>query len=168
MLDSDEIDQISIRGRFAFGVSCLQTACKVWDVTSDPLDSLFEQLWKFTNSDRLDIWIDETLSMLPEFGWNPNEHSTMYAKAFNLTNLDERRQRILATLIEEVVNIGSGNLFGGFVSEFTRIPTLKVGAILDREGISLPCLDRFKRSHVSEYHGWGDRVPPSFFQGFDV
>jgi hypothetical protein len=169
MLDPAEIDQISINGRFAFGVSCLEIVCKVWNVKSQPLDYLVEQLWKFTSSNQLGIWIDETLKMLPDYwGGDPSDFSDKYAEAFGFINLDERRQKVLTTLIEEVVNIGNENLFAGFVSEYTRTPTLKVGAILDGEGIQLPSLDRFKRSHVSESHGWGERVPPSFFQDFCV
>ncbi|MFW2492029.1 hypothetical protein D2A34_13125 [Clostridium chromiireducens] len=55
------------------------------------------------------------------------------------------------------------NAYGGFKSEYTIAPTIKVANLLEVNNIGLPDLKPFKKSKVTEFHGWGNRVNRNFF-----
>ena len=153
----EQIERISVRGRFALGVTCLEQVCQAWGLDGDRLPRLFEVLWSFTESSDLVAWDDEVTSLLPE---SPDELRHFSGTASLSTGMAEE----FLELLNDVHWIGLANVCCAFESRTTLSPTLGVPAWLDRHGVSHPPLDPFLRSPVEEEHGWGKDVPPSFFR----
>jgi len=156
------IDQMSIWGRLAFGITCLERLCAAWSANQGEgirkVLSQFWSFWLFSKERRLDLWEEACDALLPE------DFHEMPSLTGNLS-LSWSQQMVLHAVIENVWLIGSGNLYGGFRSEFTREPTIKVISLLQNHGIELPDVQLFLKSPVSESNGWGEPHPPDYFRG---
>lgn len=150
-------EPISIIGRFAFGLTCLEHTCQAWQVKSQKMNELIEYLWTFTSSHGLDTWESELNEFLPNYTY---EMPTRFEYGF----LENDKQELLTDLILEVIEIAGANLYGGFRSEYTMVHTLKVASLLEENNIELPNLTPFQKSKVTEFHGWGNPVDKSFFK----
>lgn len=47
-MDKSLLELISITGRFAFGVTCLERLCEEWQIKNQEINELIELLWTFT------------------------------------------------------------------------------------------------------------------------
>jgi hypothetical protein len=152
----NDFELISITGRFAFGVTCLEQICHEWQVNTDKINELIELLWSFTLSNDLSIWEKQINEILPVY---INEIPIKFGFEF----LDKSKQEILSEIILEVIEIGGANLYGAFDSKLTMVHTLKVASLLENN-MALPDIKPFKKSKVTEFHGWGNKVDKSFFK----
>jgi hypothetical protein len=150
-------EPVSIIGRFAFGVICLEKLCQEWKVKSQQINELIEFLWTFTSSHGLDTWESCINDTLPDY---KNEVPIKFGFDF----LDKDKQETLTDTILEVIEIAGANLYGAFKSEYTMVHTLKVASLLETYNIELPDLKPFAKSKVTEFHGWGNPVDKSFFK----
>lgn len=155
-MEKSLFEPISITGRFAFGVTCLERLCEEWQVKNQKMNELIELMWTFTSSDDLSVWDRHIYEVLPDYKY---EVPTKLGYEF----LHKDRKKILTDVILEVVEIGMANSYGGFESEYTMRPTIKVANLLEANNIELPDLNPFKKSKVTEFHGWGNRVDKNFF-----
>lgn len=146
----------------AFAITCLERVCTAWEIKSEPMDRLLGALWKFVSSKDLGEWLEEILPRaLPVSDFTPSE----CASEFAYSHCSYEQKQIMCCLIEEVISVGEGNIYGGYRSEYTLEPTLFVAELLKRYAIELPDLSPFAKSHVSEEGGWGKSVEPGFFRG---
>ena len=65
MITAADVERISIRGRLALAVTCLENVCREWNICSPALERLLTHLWTFTDSMRLDEWVLETCNLSP-------------------------------------------------------------------------------------------------------
>lgn len=154
---SQFISSISIRGRLAFGVTCLERVCSEWNVKNERMDQLIEELWSFVNS--ISDWEERIMNLLPD-----EDDAELNAKYFHYDHLTISQQKDLTNLIDEIVHIGMRNSCSAFVNEVTLEPTLIVAKILTDNDIQLPNLSIFTKSPVTENEGWGNVVDPKFFR----
>lgn len=152
------LEPISIIGRFAFGASCFEKVCKDWGVRTSQIAEFIKLLWTFTSSNRLDLWEKDVLKYLPE-----DDDLISYDIKFGIGFLSHEQQLVMVDLILEIIELGRGNLYAGFKSEFTLVPILNIVALLENNNIILPNIEPFERSKADECHGWGRNVDKSFF-----
>lgn len=100
---------VSIRGRFAFALVCIERSASLLAVQSPALNELLETLWDFTSSMDLGQWESEVLARVTPMlaaidGANAQEDA--------LSTLPAPLRRQLYDAVEEV---GRGNLYGGVV-----------------------------------------------------
>jgi hypothetical protein len=157
MITKYDLIPISIRGRVAFGITCLEKLLNKWGVENNKITELLHVLWTFTSSTALDIWERDILSVLPEDDSVESIH-------FGFGSLTEEQREDLSDLIYYVIEIGRGNLYGGYVSDFTSEPTIKVIEIVMKNEVKTPELHKFKKSSAQEGHGWGTPVEPEYFR----
>lgn len=157
MITKNDLIPISIRGRVAFGITCLEKLLNKWGVKNHKITELLHVLWTFTSSTSLDIWERDILSILPE---DDNDESTH----FGFDSLTSEQKEDLSDLIYYVIEIGRGNLYGGYVSDFTSEPTIKVIEIVIKNAVKIPELHKFKKSSAKEEHGWGTPVELEYFR----
>ncbi len=133
-----EIQEISIKGRFAFGVIILEEYIKENYIDDDWTPHLIEALWEFTTSKRLDLW---------------EEKIHQFKNELNNQPLDNTLSSIIVTVIE----IGRTELYGAITnhSNKTLILTLKLIEIAERELNKPIDIRKFKFSKFSEHYGWG-------------
>lgn len=155
-MDKSLLELISITGRFAFGVTCLERLCEEWQIKNQQINELIELLWTFTSSDDLSVWDKHVYDALPEYIYE-------IPIKFGYEFLHKDKKKILTDVILEIIEIGMANSYGGFKSEYTMVHTLNVINLLETNNIALPDLKPFQKSKVSELHGWGNRVDRDFF-----
>jgi len=150
------VDLLSIRARTALAVTCLERVCEAWSLRNEELRELTRLLWQFTSAERLDSWDGQLAAAMPQ---DLDELEPLVAG----TPLSDEQKGQLLSLLHDLSEVAGGNLFGGFHSEFTRTPLLKVVRMLDELQIPPPVLRPFTRSSVLESGGWGHPRPPAFY-----
>jgi hypothetical protein len=144
---------VSINGRMAFGITCLEIYIDNIGMDKTPrISGLIETLWEFVSSTRLDVWESDVKDVLDELIWSNKE----------VAKLPER----FATLTERVGEIGMRDLYVGTDkhSPQTLEEAMQVVTIMHEAGLPLPDLAPFEKSSFTEQNGWGNRVDKSFFR----
>lgn len=156
IISEADIEPISIRGRVAFGVACLENVCWSWGLVGKEFDQLLKKFWDFTESLDLCRWEREVAALIPD---TIQELAQLYPTA----GLTPEQVGILFALLQTVWEIAIGNAYGAFRSGFTLLPTLDLVGLMQDADVYPPDIRPFKKSPVSEDGGWGRPVPRSFF-----
>ena len=146
---------ISIRGRMAFSIVCLEAVA--WKFKLN-LEGLLELLWAFTTSERLDEWEADVLQLVDY------EAAGSYAQRFAFEHLGEPTASLIGDLIEEVVEVGRGNLYGGYRSDFTAEPAATVADLCRELTGDAPDLTPFACSPATNDDGWGSPISEDVFR----
>jgi len=178
MLDQEiieDIKKISIRGRFAYGLICLQKVIEEIDLKLPELEKLIQEMWEITNSDKLGWWQDLLIENNPkvvigDYEIFKNEELTFEEIGFTTIvdiNEFESRAKFLKKIpspVLEILNklneIGNRNLFAGCgeYSKLTLEPTIELIEILDSiPNFKRPKVELMKFSKFNENNGWGDK-----------
>ena len=153
-------NEISIRGRLAYGASCLENALQHFNIEDDLLHKkVLPQIWAFTSSFDLANWDASVRQIDPVCILD--DHVPNNALQILYSNLPA----IIVEMISDVIEIGTGNLYGGTSdnSLFSMKPLLRVINACKANHIKLPDLDPFKKSSFEEAHGWGLAREKNFF-----
>ncbi len=170
----NRIKKISINGRMALGVICLERFVKLKELhNNEEVLELLELLWEFTSSNTLDKWEEKIKEYQPccieetykekkyeDYEFLTKEKIKKYYKLYKESSPD------LEEMVESVIEIGCGNLYGGTgeYSKWTLNPTVTVLKIMKRNEIDIPDLKIFERSSFKEKHGWGERRDRLFYE----
>ena len=129
----NKVKQTSIRGRFAFGVFCIEKYLSENNVKSKWFDKLIPILWEFTNTDRMDLW-EEKISDLTPLNILDSSPRNSYSDYPSLTELELDRHYAInlkaTTLLTiefirqfkfnkngRVINLSSGQSLGQMPNE---------------------------------------------------
>jgi len=155
----NSLKEISIRGRVAYGASCLENTLLHHGIQDDLLENILSRIWKFTNSTDLGEWDQLINKVDPVCILDENKPTDP------LYLLYQRLPPDIVNMISDVIEIGTGNLYGSTdnYSPSSLEPLLRVIDKCVTLKIELPKLDSFKKSTFSEYHGWGLERDKSFF-----
>jgi len=148
MLDSFSVNilkEISIRGRLAYGVSCLQNALLHFGIQYDLLESVLSQIWEFTSSKNLEEWDQSINKVDPICILEEDKPTDPLLLVYQALPFE------IVSMISDVIEIGAGNLYGGTAdhSPFSLNPLLRVIEKCITLKIRLPELDSFKKSPFS-------------------
>src|SRR5687768_15520281 len=95
--------EISIRGRLAYGVTCLEKALEQFNIKNDLIEKeVLPVIWEFTKSTDLAKW-EESINKIDPL----NEVSGP------LKDLYGQLPSFIPEMISNVIEIGAGNLYGG-------------------------------------------------------
>lgn len=123
----------------ALALVCLERSIEAAGLTRERFATLLASLWEFCDADDLGQW-DEMVRNIAEPDWSALPSS-------------------IKDMFNDVDEIGTGNLYGATVDQFTLLPTRRVIAAAQRLGVTLPDLHAFGISTWTEVHGWGDPIP---------
>lgn len=162
------IDGLSIRGRMAYGVLCVENACDAFGIASATITVLLDDFWKFTSTKRLDHWEQTILpwhrfisafsdEFLKDRDWNE------FAADWAIDHLSEDRQIAFGRLLVFIEAIGVDNLYSGFESDITAEPLIEIISVLKNFHMPLPETSRVSLCKSSENGGWGDLHGREFF-----
>ncbi len=166
----DRLKEVSIRGRVAYGITCLEIYFAHLGLLNQPVVFKFlDTIWQFTSSNSLDEWEEAVMDYSPRFveKADVSEVTLLTAEEFEqIRQLYDTLPSTLLEMIEEVIEIGRGNLYAGTTgySEHTYTPTIHVIKLMQRKGLPLPALEPFEQSCFSESHGWGYAREREFFK----
>jgi len=159
--------KISIRGRFAFGIKCIERYISENKIEINRIDKLLSQLWEFTESENLDVWDEKISDLNPtnilevEYEKFPNDFPTIDASEYKeLKKIYQNLDEDLIKLISETIEIGTSNLYGGTgeYSAYSLIPTIEVYKIAEKVLSKMPDVNSFIQFKFSEFNGWGDKI----------
>ncbi|WP_216689080.1 hypothetical protein [Hymenobacter siberiensis] len=170
---ADRLKETSIRGRVAFGITCLEIYFEHLNLQDDTLvKGLLEKMWEFVSSNSLDKWEYEIKGFLPIIVLNSSASEKFENVSFLKHSQSKAYEKMylslpetLVTMIDTVADIGFDNLYAGTTgySKGTFDETMSVIDLMNESQLPLPDLARFERSEFSEFHGWGDAVNKEFF-----
>lgn len=169
----NKIKLTSIRGRFAFGVFCIEKYIDENNLKSRWIDKLIPTLWEFTSTDRMDLWEEKIgdLTPLNILDDSPKNHHSDYKSLSESEFIELKKYYFelndgLIQMIDETIEIGLGNLYGGTgeFSQSTFESTLFVYKLANKLLKEKPNFDNFFKSKFTEFHGWGNNVRRDFFK----
>ena len=152
----EQLKTISITGRMAYCTTCLEIIIHQDKLSQEAFSPLLAALWDFTSNPDLSDWEEKIQQFIPEL--SSAETNELYK---NISSP-------LLTCIDEIIEVGRGNLYTGVqsYSPATLSSAMWVVWYLLAGGYPLPRMDIFQRSPFTTQgqHGWGDRVDKSFFR----
>ncbi|MBJ6145336.1 hypothetical protein [Hymenobacter sp. BT559] len=164
-----QLQVVSIRGRVAYGATCLETTLTSAATDTAQFMPLLACLWEFTSSMDLSEWEEKIMDFYSESVLDNSEE----INSLSLESSQRLRANYAAlstsqlACIDEAIEIGRGNLYGGIVghSAATLASTMHLVRYLQAHGYPLPLIDKFLRSPFSQenQHGWGEPVDRNFF-----
>ncbi|MBS7531571.1 hypothetical protein IC619_013870 [Hazenella sp. IB182353] len=155
----EEFDEISIRGRIAYGVTCMNELCKKRRINSSKMISFLELIKSGTKTNDF----TQIELAVPEY-YPKDESLKELAIAFGFDHLSIDQQKIVEIALEELTYTTLGNIYAGYRSEYTLEPLINLIQILKDNDIVLPDSKPFKKSKSTEQNGWGKSVPFEYFQ----
>ena len=163
------IEGISIVGRIAYAMLCIESAISAWGVShSDKLLKAIDKLWDFTTSGALDVWDREIQAAIPGVAGfydeqREEEEWRAGAEYFGFEHLEDSQQDALNWMIANAQEIGLGNLYAGYDSWCTAEPLVEVINTMQLSGLPLPPRGRVSLCRVQESDGWGVTQPREYF-----
>jgi len=161
------IEGISIRGRMAYSLICLETACCKWQIESTEMSATLSKFWEFTISMSLDVWDVEAQRTQPYLYAFYDEFQEAkewrgMAEEWGFDTLPDSQQEALGRMLV-LLHGPAGNLFAGFDSYVTADPLIELINIMLTAGLDLPDRSRVTLSRVEESGGWGIPHPREYF-----
>ncbi|HET9504061.1 MAG TPA: hypothetical protein VFO93_11000 [Hymenobacter sp.] len=158
-----QLKAVSITGRMAYSITCLEIIIQHDNLDQQAFQPLLTALWDFTDNPDLGNWDENIMPFIPEdrTGWPIG--GTPAISLFYQT-----LPPALLTCIDEIIDVGRGNLYAGVQSHSpaTLTSVMWVVQYMLAHGYPLPQTEIFQRSPftLQDQHGWGNRVARSFFQ----
>lgn len=161
----EKFKNISIKGRVAYGISCLERALICYSCTLKNWEWVLEKIWEFTSIEYLDDWFYEMAEFLPDSllednEYIPEEFEYITEKQFYI--LLELYQKESNQVINQIFNLifemGTFDLYSRLenYSPNTLICLEKINNIMVLNNIELPSVANFIRYSYYENKGWGN------------
>jgi hypothetical protein len=157
----EDLKLVSISGRMAMATACFESIVKTLGMSSSSIDDLTDTFWQFVEVNDLSEWESKVLNKVgPVYDYI--ERSTPLPSESEFRRLPQ----FLLQMISDIADLGRGDMYGAVVgySQETYGLTLKILNLALERGFSIPPLEPFMRSRITEFHGWGNRVPRAFFK----
>ncbi|WP_345225298.1 hypothetical protein [Hymenobacter koreensis] len=167
----ERMKHVSIRGRVAFCIVCLEIAIHNLKFSSPASRHLLAKLWDYVSSCQLDIWHEEMAEYLPSSiieteRFQEEDFDDLSEYNFGqLRNWYQTLPKGVVDMIECIFVVGTVNLYGeitGYSTE-TLKPTMRVAGLMQQLKLPLPEIARFEKSAFADFDGWGKQVDKSFF-----
>lgn len=165
-MNVEDFKNISIRGRVAYGIACLERALLVYHCQNSMWNSVLEKLWSYTSVKYLDDWYYEIAEYLPDSisettEYISSEFEFLSEEQFNdLKILYGESNIIIEKLFRLIFEMGTIDIYGKL--EKHSMNTLdKLGEILkimNIANIELPEIQFFLKYRYEDNNGWGECI----------
>lgn len=173
-MTSKDFLTITIRGRFAFGICCIENAITKFEFDHLNWDLLFEFLWRYPLGNEikdLALWHENESECMPFCVLDEKEYEQMFfdyltKQQFNtFLNLYRQSNPVICELIDLTAQIGTQSLYGGVRdgSPVTLEYTERIISLLKSNTIPLPDFDNFKEFTYeipakTDWVVWGNKI----------
>ncbi|OQP39789.1 hypothetical protein A4H97_16330 [Niastella yeongjuensis] len=172
-MNTEIFKQISIRGRFAFGLTCVEKIIDHYRIKDALLDSVIEGFWRFTSAEKWGEYEgylynrdpDCVLSDFPSLKIQPEKKHEFgyddisYSELESIYELYLKLPPHITGILTHLTTIANSNISAGCgeYSECTFAPTLEILAIIeDFDTIDFYKPADFLFSGFDQQSGWGD------------
>lgn len=159
-----DFNTISIRGRVAYAVCCLELAIKKFESKSSIWDFLVGKLWTFTDTKDIAAWQEMLAECIPGviLGGNDYDDFELITKAEvkKLKSLYNNAHLDLCKIVEAIFDVGSIEIIDEEIDGFSVQTLNSLGTVIgicEKHKIDLPNRDIFKKYNFNEFGGWGKR-----------
>ena len=156
---TNDFNYISIRGRLAFGMTCLEKLVSSLNLDHPLLQTIvFPKIWEFTSTDDVGEWEQRINDVDPLCVLDDKADS-------DLKTLYNKLPKDIVATISDVIEIGTANIYGGTGdnSPMTLEPLNSVINTMTKLKVPLPDINTFKKSSFSQFHGWGDNQTRDYY-----
>jgi hypothetical protein len=162
-MEENDFVTISIKGRVAFAICCLENAIKHFNYNPNEWRIVLEKLWAYTNIEFFDDWHYSIAEILPEsilefdiyeeenFEYLEEEQFEMLQKLYNSSNATVK------DIIKFIFDIGISEFYGRLENHGQRtLDKLKILInYMVSNGIQLPDINILKIFSYDDGDGWG-------------
>lgn len=171
----NQVKKISIRGRFAYGLICLEILKEKLNQNLPELELLIQNMWKITNTDKIGWWQTEFIENNPilliqdyklmregkvtfeQIGFETIQNETEFESKISFTKL---LKDPIPQIVDKLCQIANQNISAGCgeYSELTLEPTIELINIIDKgQIVKRPKFEIVEFSKFTENNGWGDK-----------
>jgi hypothetical protein len=173
--DINRFKKISIRGRIAYSLLCLENLKSKLNSDLIELEVLIEKLWETTKSDKLGWWQNEFIEnnpivMIADYELMKNGKVTFEqigletikteSKFIERIEFLNRLKTPIPKVLDKLCEIANQNISAGTgqFSELTLNPMIELIEIIEKANVAkLPKIDAVEFSKFEENNGWGIR-----------
>lgn len=164
-MDMDKFKYVSMRGRVAYGISCLENALLSFKYDFNDWKIVLNYLWEFTSIQYLDDWNDAAVELIPENltefrTYEEHEFERLSKQEFEyLYNLYQNIDVSIDKLIRGIYDLGISHVY-------TEIEGYGEGSLNSLERLvnfmlinnfRLPSIEPFLKYSIKENGGWGNK-----------
>ena len=164
-IDLNRLSNISIRGRVAFSLCCLNTLIKKFKLDDLEWEFLFEKLWQYTSTKYLDEWHMEFAEYIPETimhydKYDKNDFEYVTDDLFNrLRILYSELNEDVKEIINLVFYMGTIELYGKVQKRGKSFEYFEeIIRLMIKYKVSLPRISQFEKYEFDKGDGWGDMI----------
>jgi hypothetical protein len=157
MVHASDLRHLSITGRYAYALACIENLCAAWDIDEPFVLEEVNEHWQATEIPLACHWFDEHRF--------PHEIED-FANKLESAQLSSDQVQSLYHAFEEMRMVICRSCYAAAGDEYSMESVLNVAGILVRWSIGLPDLVRFKHATWSgdfRDTGWGERLPRASF-----
>lgn len=152
-------EMISIRGRFSYGLLCINNYMKHFSLYSTVGEMIKLKYAEFTTRKDLDEWYEECKEYTPEYFKHKEKPRNFYwLQKDTIENMRLYYKKVpgdLKNIWQLVFDIGREHLYSIVHGNSTVIMLEEIIEVLQNEGIGLPEIKRVSFTSISEDDGWG-------------
>lgn len=156
---------ISLRGRVAFAINCLEKYLSRLDLNLDDWNIVLHKYWSFTDIEYLDDWNEIISEILPD---NLLEFDNYQEHGFDNLNEDEfKKLYILYRHIDDSVmelmrlifELGSSHAYSVIINEGNASLRIvqDILTCMNSHNIGLPSIGIYQSMLIQDNRGWGNK-----------
>ena len=161
-LNKNDFYNISIRGRVAYSICCLENVIIFFRYDESKWEILLRYLWTYTTIDFIDTWQDISSELLPETIMEFSKYNNDYEyiredEFYKLYDLYRNANEEIKKIINLIFYIGTSELYGA-IRNNGEGSLKKLEDLIDlmiEEEIQLPKIDKFERLVFDQNDGYG-------------
>lgn len=171
----EKIKEISIRGRFAYGLFSLEQVTELMNLKNPELQVLFDEMWKVTDSVKIGWWQELLIEnnpflVLKDYDLFKNGKVSLQEIGFlTIKNKQDFEDKVnflkqlewpISAILNKLSEIANQNLYAGCgkYSESTWHATVELINILESiPNFTLPKIELVEFSKFNENNGWGNK-----------
>lgn len=162
-MEINSFKSISVRGRMAYAICCLESAISKAHNNSKAWDIILNQLWTYTEKKYLDEWHEITAEFIPDTileytSFNQDDFEFLSRSEFDtLSKLYKGSEKHICDIINHIFELGSVELYGKLTNEGVHVlnELMQIIVLMNKYEIPLPDFISFTNYSFNENNGWG-------------
>ncbi|WP_338555851.1 hypothetical protein [Paenibacillus sp. KS-LC4] len=164
-MNIDKFINISMRGRVAYGISCLENALLSFKYDLNDWKIVLNYLWEFTSIQYLDDWNDAAVELIPENllefrMYEEHEFERLSKQEFvYLYNLYQDIDVSIDKLIRSIYELGVSHVYTEIegYGESSLKSLERLVNVMFINNFPLPSIEPFLKYSIKENRGWGNK-----------
>lgn len=160
-MKAQDFVNISIRGRMAFAIICLENAIKHFKLDETQWIFIYKMLWRYTNTN-VGKWHEQMAECTPNGVLNSTDDLSDLeflneTEFWEINKLYQKTNKIILRIIDVIFYIGIKDLYTSITngSQETLKYIQEIIDLLNNNNIALPNIKLFNQFPISENNGWG-------------